>query len=113
MNAEFYIADTDGPAILGLPNSRQLQLVTLHCAIDKDMCSTGDMDPVKSVQDLKEQYTDKFGALGQFPGTYHIVTDATVQPMIHAPRKCPIQMKDERQSALDKMTRDKVYHEGH
>ena len=28
--------------------------------------------------------------------------------MIHAPRKCPIQMKDELQSALDKMTRDKV-----
>ena len=108
VNAEFYIADTEGPAILGLSNSRQLQLVTLHCAIDKDRCRPGDMDPVKSVQDLKDQYPDRFGALGQFPGTYHIVTDATVQPMIHAPRKCPIQMKDELQSALDKMTRDKV-----
>ena len=44
-----------------------------------------------------------------FLGTYHIVTYPTVQPMIHAPRKCPIQMKDELQSsALDKMTRDKV-----
>ena len=106
VNAEFYIADTDGPAILGLPNSRQLQLVTLHCAIDKDTRSTRDMDPVKSVQELKEQYPDRFDSLGQFPGTYHIVTDPTVQPMIHSPRKCPIQMKDELQSALDKMTQD-------
>ena len=76
--------------------------------IDKGTRSTRDLDPVKSVQDLKEQYPDRFDALGQFPGTYHIVTDPTVQPMIHAPRKCPIQMKDELQSALDKMTRDKV-----
>ena len=108
VNAEFYIADTDGPAILWLPNSRQLQLVTLHCAVDKDTRSTRDMDPVKSVQELKEQYSDRFDTLGQFPGTYHIVTDPTVQPMIHAPRKCPIQMKDELQSALDKMTQDNV-----
>ena len=103
VNAEFYIADTDGPAILGLPNSRQLQIVTLHCAIDKDTRSTRDMDPVKSVQELKEQYPDRFDTLGQFPGTYHIVTDPTVQPMIHAPRKCPIQMKDELQSAFNKI----------
>ena len=35
--------------------------------------------------------------------TYHIVLDPNVQPTIHAPRKCPIQMKDEIKSELEKM----------
>ena len=41
--------------------------------------------------------------LGHFPGTYHIVLDPNVQPAIHAQRKCPIQMKDEIKSELEKM----------
>ena len=95
--AEFFLTDTNGPAILGLPDWRQLKLVTLHCAIDKGTCSpndTGDHSPVKSVEDLNQLYADRFDSLGHFPGTYHIVLDPNVQPTIHAPRKCPIQMKD-------------------
>ena len=49
--AEFFLTDTNGPASLGLPDSRQLKLVTLHCAIDKGTCSphdSGDHSPVKS-----------------------------------------------------------------
>ncbi|KAI0214820.1 hypothetical protein LSAT2_000023, partial [Lamellibrachia satsuma] len=34
--------------------------------------------------------------------------DPDVQPVIHAPRKCPIQLKEELQKALDKMVQDKV-----
>ena len=102
--AEFFLTDTNGPAILGLPDSHQLKFVTLHCAIDKGTCSphdTGDHSPVKSVEDLKQLYADRFESLGHFPGTYHIVLDPNVQPTIHAPRKCPIQMKDEIKSELE------------
>ena len=107
VDAEFFVADTEGPAILGLPNSRQLRLVTLHCAIEKNTISQ-QADPIGSTQVLKQTYPDRFDTLGNFPGTYHIVTDPDVQPVIHAPRKCPIQLKEELQKALDKMVQDKV-----
>ena len=109
--AEFFLIDTNGPAILGLPYSRQLKLVTLQCAIDKGTCglhATGDHSPVKSVEDLKQLYADRFDSLGHFPGTYHIVLDPNVQPTIRASRKCPIQMKDEIKSELEKMEEAKV-----
>jgi len=32
-NAMFYVADVNGPAICGLPNSRELQLVELYCEL--------------------------------------------------------------------------------
>ena len=109
--AEFFLTETNGPAILGLPGSRQLKLVTLHCAIDKGMCSpheTGDHSPVKSVEDLMQLCADRFDSLGHFPGIYHIVIDLNVQPTIHAPRKCPIQIKDEIKSELQKMEEARV-----
>ncbi|KAI0235987.1 hypothetical protein LSAT2_013434 [Lamellibrachia satsuma] len=46
--------------------------------------------------------------LGHFLGIYHIVIDLNVQPTIHAPRKCPIQMKDEIKSELQKMEEARV-----
>ena len=84
------LADTNGPAILGLPNSRQLKLVTLHCAIDIGRCNphdTGDHSPINSVEYLKQLYADRFDSLGHFPGTYHVVLDPNVQPTIHTPHK--------------------------
>ena len=35
MDAKFFVADTDGPKILGLPSSRALRLVTVHCAVSE------------------------------------------------------------------------------
>ena len=35
-DAEFYVADTPGPAIMELPSCRALQLVTMHCEISSD-----------------------------------------------------------------------------
>ena len=111
IDAKFYVADTDGPAILGLPNSRQLRLITLHCAIEKsklEQTGTGDSDAINSTQTLKQRYPDRFDTLGDFKGKYHIVIDRDVQPVIHAPRKCPIQLKDELQAALNTMEKENV-----
>ena len=35
-DAEFYVADTPGPAIMGLPSCRALQLATMHCEISSN-----------------------------------------------------------------------------
>ena len=99
---EFYVAETAGPAILGLPSSRELKLVTLNCEIQT--CSS----PITSTKDLVNLCPDSFDHIGNFPGAYHIVVDQNVSPVIHAPRKCPIQMRDELKTELDTMVQQGV-----
>ena len=38
-NESFFIAETDGPAILGLPSCRALKMITLHCTVNKSTSS--------------------------------------------------------------------------
>ena len=45
---KFFVVESEGPAIVGLPSSRQLNLVTLHCAIT----ATDSKQKVKEVDDL-------------------------------------------------------------
>ena len=47
-------------------------------------------------------------ASDNFHGEYHIVTDPQVQPVIHAPMKCPILFKNEIKNCLDEMVENGV-----
>ena len=98
---KFYITDTNGPAILGLPSCRNLKMLTLHCEIKENY-------QIQSINDLLQDYPKQFDRIGHFPGKYHIVLDPTITPVIHAPRKCPIHLKDEIKKELDKMVKDRV-----
>ena len=91
----FYIAETTGPAILGLPSSLKLKLITVHCAINQA--------PIKDVKDVMRLYPEQFDKIGKFDGEHHIVIDQEIPPVIHAPGKCPIHLKDELKNELDKM----------
>lgn len=104
-DTEFYVADTPGPAIVGLPSCRALQLITMHCEITRD--EPIDM-PIKTKEDLLQCYPDRFEGIGNFQGKFHITTDPNVAPVVHAPRKCPIHMRDEIKSELDAMVKMKV-----
>lgn len=101
--AAFYVADAGGPAILGLPSIRKLRLVTLHCEIQASPALQ-----ITSVEDLVTKYPNQFDCIGHLPGTYHIVLDKNVHPVIHAPRKCPIQLRDNIRSELERMTKQGV-----
>ena len=99
----FYIANTDGPAILGLPSCRVLKMVTLHCAIE-----TSQPLKIESTEDLVTKYPDQFDRIGHFQKKYHIVTDPDVPPVIHAPKKCPIYVRDELKKEIDEMIANDV-----
>ena len=58
-NAEFFVPESEGPVILGLPSGRQLRLVTLHCAVD--ICKP---HPSKDADDLTRLYPDRFKGTG-------------------------------------------------
>lgn len=99
-SAQFYVAEAPGPAILGLPSSRSLRLVTIHCSIK----SNENFQPVNSTKDLMKQYPGQFDKVGNFPGEYHIVLKENPEP----PRKCPINLRDELKEELDSMQQQEV-----
>lgn len=98
---EFFVAESDGPAIVGLPSSRALRLVTVNCMIKQEPPQS--IQSIKSREDLKSQYPDRFEGIGKFPNKYRITLKDDAQPVVHPPRKYPIQLKDELKTELDKM----------
>ena len=65
MDASFHVAETTGPAILGLPSSRNLQLVTLHYAMEAREMPVN-TQPIMSTGDFKnlESRIKNLGILG-------------------------------------------------
>ena len=89
LHTRWYVADTPGPAILGLPACNKLGIVELNCAVDlqqkrttqqetpttEDQRMHDDLEMLQTLssrEDLISAYPDCFGGIGRFPGTYHI-----------------------------------------
>ena len=99
--ATFYVAKTDGPVIFGLPTSLKLGLVEMNCAI-----STGDTKTtITSADHLKELYPDRFEGIGKMPGQCKLFVKENAQPVIHPPRKAPIQLREKIKAELERMLR--------
>jgi len=109
LHTQWYVADTPGPAILGLPSCTKLNIVELNCAVELQRrqpmlqktptteCQqmNNDLEMLKNIssrQDLIDAYPDRFEGIGRFPGTYHITLREDARPVVHAPHKCPIAM---------------------
>ena len=99
IDTEVFIVESLGPAIIGLPASQDLNLLTLHCGIEKRPSTT----PISTVQGLKQQYPNQVDRIGHFPCTYHITLKDDSLPVVHAPRKFPIHIRDELKAKLDSM----------
>ena len=97
--ATFYIVESRGPAIIGCDTGLELKLLTLHTRINEIKHSA----QISSTDVLVRQYPDQFDKIGNFPGEYHIVLDPDVQPVVHAPRRCPIHLRDELKREFDDM----------
>ena len=68
-----------------------------HCEI-----STND-SAITTKEDLRKIYPDRFEGIGNFDGEFHITTGRNVTPVVHAPRKCSIHMREEIKSELENM----------
>ena len=98
---------TPGPAILGLPTSERLKVITLSCAVrnthespkllDKEshnmvrnngtsqhpVAQTPKSGYISSKEQLIKDYPDHFEGIGRFPGTYKIHLKKKVKTVIH------------------------------
>ena len=88
------VAEIDAVPILGLKTSASLRLI----------------ERVMSVENLKvpayvSEYADCFGELGTLPKMHHITIDQSVKPVVHAPRRIPVVIKEKLKTTIDKMER--------
>ena len=98
---EFYIADTPGPVIFGLPTCTALGLVKLNCAVEAETSSSEQM--IRSLDDLQRTYPDRFTGIGKFATAQKLTLNADATPVLHPPRRAPVQLRDEIKAELDCM----------
>ena len=100
-SSDFFVTESEGPAILGLPSSRQLRLVTIHCMVQ--MATSPAAQPIYNAMDLKHLYPDRFKGIGDFEGELHVTLQEDAQPVVQPPRKYPSQLLEEIRAELEKM----------
>ena len=111
IHSYWYIADTPGPALLGLPACEKLALFQVNCAVKttqpyRSLTGTAPIQAararkpptartlkskcINSTDDLMREFPDRFTGIGKLPGQYRIQLCLDAHLVIHAPRKFPI-----------------------
>ena len=123
MNTTFYVTDTPGPAILGLPSCSRLRIVNLNCSVqfrkhgqpiktckerENVKQDLKNLKAINSKDDLIKAYPDWFEGIGKFPGTYYIFLREDAKPVVHTPRKCSIAIQPPVDKKLDKLLEQEV-----
>ena len=124
IHSYWYVADTSGPALLGLPACEKLAVVQVNCAVkttqlDRSLTGTAPIlaarvgkpptartsksKCIKSTDDLKREFPDRFTGIGKLPGKCRIQLCPDTHPVIHKPRKCLITLHPKVKEHLAKM----------
>ena len=108
---EFYVVDVEGPAIVGLPSSEKLGLVTIHIDSllkenDQDNDTQGKTK--LTVEKLQKLYPSQFDTIGNFKEKAKLILKEDAEPFIDHPRKFAIHIKEDLKRELDKMERDGI-----
>ena len=105
---QFKITEDDLAPLLSYSTCIGLGLVTINNC-DSPSNSSGGLKDTPGVHvttrmaDLLEGYKDVFEGLGDLPGEYHIVTDDSVPPVVHPPRRVPVALRNQIKEKLDEM----------
>ena len=104
----WYIADTPGPALLGLPACKKFAVVQVNCAVGTTQPNrslkgtaptqaarvakppagrTSKSKCIKSTDDLMREFPDRFTGIGKFPGEYKIWLCPDSHLVIHCTQK--------------------------
>ena len=124
IHSYWYIADTPGPALLGLPACKRLAVVQVNCTVrttqpNRNLTSTAPTQAARvakppaartpkpkcitSTDDLMRECPDRFTGIGKLPGEYRIQLCPDAHQVIHTPRKCPIALHPKVKEHLAKM----------
>lgn len=98
---DFIIADVSSPPILGRYSCQELGVIKLTLAV-----TTNSQDEFTS--GILNDYSDVFEGIGCMPGEYKICIDNTVRPVVHAPRKLPVAIKENLRNKLNEMEQQQI-----
>ena len=90
---EFEITQQNVPAILGKK--------TCKCLVKR-------VYDIKKDNDILNGFDDLCSGLGCLPGIHHIQIDPTISPVVHAPRKVPVALRDKVVEELHRMEQNGV-----
>lgn len=92
---QFNITEDDRTPLLSYRTCLDLGLVTIND------CDGSSHRVCTATGDLLHEFSDVFEGLGGLPGEYHIVTDETVPPVVHPPRRVPVALRNQIKDKLD------------
>ncbi len=111
--------DVPGPAVVGLPKSELLKLVTVNMDavtekgnVSRDKVQVTKTKPPISIStsaDLKEAYPDQFDRIGNFSGKAKLILKKDTEPLIDPPCRCSIHIKDKLKAELNKLVEQDVF----
>lgn len=109
-STRFYVVDVPGPAVVGLPTSTLLQLLTLSvdAMIENQSPSPAMPSTIRSVTDLQRLYPEQFDRIGDFEGPATIRMKENAVPYIDAPRKFSVNLADSLKNELQSMVEQGV-----
>ena len=98
----FNVIDGEYQPILSLNTSIALGIVTLQ------YCDVLSLTVLSRSNAILEEFKDVFEGLGELPGDYKIITDETVKPKVHPPRRVPIAPRPKIKEKLKELAQRKV-----
>ena len=101
----FHVVDTKSAPILGMRPCLDMGLIKLVYTCDLEETQTNKREvSAKSLskESILAQYKDIFEGIGLLEGEVSIRTNPNIPPVVHAPRKIPLSLKDKLKQELDK-----------
>ena len=98
----FNVIDGEYQPILSLNTSIAFGIVSLQD------CDIPSLTISSRSNAILEEFKDVFEGLGELPGEYKIITDETVKPKVHPPRRVPIALRPKIKEKLDELVQQKV-----
>ncbi|XP_028178743.1 uncharacterized protein LOC114366161 [Ostrinia furnacalis] len=87
----FIVVNTQSPPILGRSSCAEMNLIQRVMAV-KHITNTS--------VNILDKFPDLFSGIGCLPGTYKIELKEDAQPVVHAPRKLPVALKEQVRNKL-------------
>lgn len=91
---KFIVADVTSPPVLGKKSCDEMNLVKRVLAVSLNSAISGN---------VLDEYPEVFEGVGCLPCEYRIKLAADARPVVHAPRKLPIALRDSVKRKLDEM----------
>lgn len=109
-NLLFFVLSSEFPSsILGLDAIRALKIISSSgLGLSNAICSTIQSESMLNVKDILTEYGKVFSGIGRVNTECKIMLKDNFEPVICAPRKIPIALKNKVKAKLDKMVAEKI-----